>query len=289
MQNKQNVDSTYLQFGASDAAEFAAAFDCKGTLEYLLQFGIGPSALTQARRPEPGEMLKPAYVSDDVRYCDFCARGLSGAEYDVLKDGRDRCCACSKTVVSKKQDFEALFFQVRDGLKTKFGIDLPQEMTVKVVSQAKLAKMVGTKFVPTKYFDPRTVGLATEKRVRGGDPKYGIVFENGTPRMSLIATAAHELTHIWQYSHWDWAAMQAKYGNKFLAVCEGMAKWAEIQYLFLLNETEQARRFLENEVARDDVYGYGLRLFLNEYPLSEGICLKGKTPFQNVNEPLPLR
>ena len=115
-----------------------------------------------------------------------------------------------------------------------------------------------------------------------------MLFENGAPRACLVATTAHELVHIWQYSHWNWPLMQAKYGGLFLAVCEGMAKWAEIQYLYLAGEVAIAQRFLQEEVNRDDVYGYGLKLFLNHYPLSTGIFLEGETPFQNVNEPIEI-
>ena len=71
-----------------------------------------------------------------------------------------------------------------------------------------------------------------------------------------------------------------------MAIYEGMAKWSEIQYLFLINEADQAERTLENEVLRTDVYGYGLRLYLNEYPLSRGIVLEGDTPFNHINAPI---
>jgi hypothetical protein len=135
--------------------------------------------------------------------------------------------------------------------------------------------------VPTKYFDPRTVGLAVNKH-----GQYSMYFENGTPKASLVATSAHELTHIWQYSHWNWGAMKARYGSTFLAICEGMAKWSELQYLYLMNETAYADRFLSNEIARDDVYGYGLRLFLSRYPMSKGLLVTGATPFDNVDDPL---
>ena len=53
-----------------------------------------------------------------------------------------------------------------------------------------------------------------------------------------MATIAHELTHIWQYQNWDDKAVTEAYGaHNRLEVYEGMAKWAEIQYLLYLNET----------------------------------------------------
>ena len=43
--------------------------------------------------------------------------------------------------------------------------------------------------------------------------------------------------------------MEALYGDSFLAVCEGMAKWAELQYLFLTNEAARADEMLLEEAA----------------------------------------
>ena len=272
----------YLLFGG-DSLQYEESFDTNDALDYLTQVGVVGGSLTQARTKRYQSGLYGLWREPGERQCDFCGRVLSGAEYEVLKDGRDRCKLCSDTVVHGKANFEALFHQVREGLCEKYGIDLPAQMTVKVVSTAKLASMVGKPFVPSKYYDPRTVGLATNRK-----GKYGVVFENGAPRLSLIATTAHELTHIWQYSHWNEAAIDAKYGEYSLAIYEGMAKWSEIQYLYLMNESEQADRELANEVLRDDVYGFGLRLFLNQYPLSKGIVLEGDTPFMHVDEPLSL-
>ena len=273
----------YLLFGLPEESVYGAAIDVSATKEYLGQLGFSGSSLTQAREGKGQASKYAGFQEQGECFCDFCGRILSGTEYDHLKDGRDRCSECSKTVVKGLENYEALFAQTREGMCEKFGIDLPSSIRIKVVSQAKLAKLQGSKFVPTRYFDARAIGLAIN---RGGS--YSMLFENGSPKAALIATTAHELTHIWQYSHWNWAALQAKYGGRTLAVVEGMAKWAEIQYLYLLNETTLADAELEREVARDDIYGYGLRLFLNQYPLAKGICVEGTTPFMNLSEPLEL-
>lgn len=276
------VSEHYLLFGSKD--ETAASWaDFGGSADYLKELGFADNALTQARKQGREANRYAGYREPGAHYCDFCGKMLSGVEYEILKDGRERCGECSKTVVKSKKDCEILFGQVREGMCLKFGINLPSSISVKVVSQAKMAKMQGSKFVPTEYYDPRAVGLAIN---RGGS--YTMLFENGTPRASLVSTAAHELTHIWQYSHWNWAAMQAKYGQHFLMVVEGMAQWAEVQYLYLLNETALADRTLKREAARDDVYGYGLRLFANAYPISKGICLSGDTPFAHPDNPIEL-
>lgn len=275
-------DSHYLLFGGADSLVYNA-LDCSGAAEYLKSAGFAESSLTQARKLKQQSSRYAGYRDPDARYCDFCCRVLTGAEFDVLDDGRERCTACSESVVNSRQEFETLLVHVRDGMRQKYAIDLPGDISVRVVSQKKMARLQGSRYVPTRYFDPRAVGLAIS---RSGS--YSMYFENGAPRGMLTATTAHELTHIWQYSHWNWEAMSSKYGAAFLAVCEGMAKWSEIQYLFLLNETDFALRTLEHESARNDVYGYGLRLFLNRYPLSRGIVITGDTPFKYPNEPITL-
>lgn len=271
----------YLLFGADDDIAYTNTFDCDAALKYLESAGISTNGfLTQARKLKRVSEKYAGFHDPAERYCDFCGRPLTGAEYKHLKDGRDQCSECSKTVVRGQANLEALFHQVRENLIEQYSIDLPSSMSVKVVSAKRLAKEAGGQFVPTKYFDARAIGLAYKKH-----GKYGVMFENGSPRLSLIATTAHELTHIWQYTHWDEGEIARRYGEMTLAVYEGMAKWAEIQYVYLINEAAQAKRILENEVARTDVYGYGLRMFLNEYPLSEGIVLDGKTPFDDPSTP----
>lgn len=66
---------------------------------------------------------------------------------------------------------------------------------------------------------------------------YCLFIENGSPKLAAAATIAHELTHIWQYINWNDNELAKKYGKKnMLEIYEGMAKWAEIQYLLLINE-----------------------------------------------------
>ncbi len=276
------TDRHYLLFG-KEPHDIYESLDCDGTAKYLERLGFAHGALTQARKESSEYSRYADYRQPGEHYCDFCGRLLTGVNYDVLKDRRERCAECSRTTISKQEDFEALFAQTRDGLCVKYGIDLPSPIQIKVISQAKLSKMQGSRYVPTKYFDARAVGLATQ---RGG--RYCMYFENGTPKASLIATTAHELTHIWQYSHWDWAAMQRRYGDRFLAICEGMAKWSELQYMYLLNEKAYADRALSHEVQRTDVYGYGLRLYLKQYQMSQDILLAGDTPFMHPTEPLDI-
>lgn len=272
----------YLLFGG-DASLIYEHLDSAGVASYLRDAGFSSGSLTQARMRKNHHLRYMGYRDPDAICCDFCGKTMMGVEYEKLKDGRERCPECSSMVIRDKKSLEALFRQTREGLCLKYGIDITPHIKVRVVSQAKLSRMQGNRFVPTKYFDPRTVGLAVNRNGR-----YEMYLENGAPKGPFIATAAHELTHIWQYEHWDWDQMKRRYGELFLAVCEGMAKWSEIQYLYLLNEGEFADRLLENEVARTDVYGYGLRLYLNQYRMSKGVALRDPSPFSDFHCPLEI-
>ena len=110
--------------------------------------------------------------------------------------------------------------------------------------------------------------------------KYSIILENGAPRISLIATFAHELTHIWQYTHWDNNKNLKKCPkSKRLLIYEGMAKWVEIQYLYLIGETTVARREEYITRNRQDEYGIGFCIYEDRYPLSREAMLCEETPF----------
>ncbi len=97
-----------------------------------------------------------------------------------------------------------------------------------------------------------------------------------------MATIAHELTHIWQYQNWDEKMILSKYGKQYrLEIYEGMAKWAEIQYLLYLNEISYAKRQEIVTRLRDDEYGRGFIQYAKKYPLAYR-HEKNATPFGRI-------
>ena len=121
----------------------------------------------------------------------------------------------------------------------------------------------------------------------GKKGEYTVYIENGAPRISVIATLAHELTHIWQYVHWDDVKGFPKCPkNVRLLIYEGMAKWVEIQYLYLIGESSIARREEEITRQRKDEYGYGFLLYEDRYPLSRETMVRGETPFTTDRYPI---
>ena len=116
---------------------------------------------------------------------------------------------------------------------------------------------------------------------------YKIYLENGAPRISVIATFAHELTHVWQYINWDnQKGFKVCSKDKRLLIYEGMAKWVEIQYLYLVGETAVARREEFITRNRNDEYGIGFRMIENKYPLTYGTIVCDNAPFTKDTYPI---
>lgn len=272
----------FLLYGADTLSE---NLDVAGVLDLLTGLGYGNSALTQARRGmDVAGMIERSFVPNQagVHYCDFCGRELTGLEYDILGDGRERCTNCSRTAVKSLDEFKVLHDAVLRNMQVFFGVKINAPVHVQMVNSKKLHKKLGKSFVPTGNHDGRILGVAI--RSRDG---YSILVENGAPRMQATMTMVHEMTHIWQYLNWNDKDILNRYGQaQNLEIYEGMAKWVEIQYAYLLGEIASGKREELITRYRDDAYGKGFIKYAEKYPLSIG-PLSGKgTPFDDPKKPL---
>ena len=272
----------YLRYCRDD---LAANLDLTGVQNLLDALGYSNSALTQARKgKDVAKMVERSFVPNQAgsHYCDFCGNLLSGMEYDILADGRERCAVCGRTAVKDLEEFVAIHDAVVRNMKVFFGIRINAPVHIQMVNSKRLHKKLGKTFVPTGNADGRVLGVAIKDR-RG----YTILIENGAPRLKSTLTMVHEMTHIWQYLNWDAAKIRNTYGDELnLPVYEGMAKWVEIQYAYLLGETATAKREELITLNREDEYGKGFRLYRDKYPLSTGTASTGTTPFDNPGKPL---
>lgn len=270
----------FIKFGY---ASIDAILDIDGTRELLHEGGFDKNPLQQVRESAGGcDSSEDEYNPHKygAHLCDFCGVELLGGEYELLKDGRERCNRCSMTAVKKVEDFKTLYKNVLRNMETLYGIKLNVAVKVRTTNAKQIAKHVGSKFVATPGFDGRVLGFA--KKDKTG---YSLYIENGSPKLAATATIAHELTHIWQYLNWNEAELAKKYGKQnILEVYEGMAKWAEIQYLMLMNEKSYALRQEITTRMRDDEYGRGFIIYADKYPLSNDSKVS-KTPFKE-NPPL---
>ena len=258
--------------------------DLGGTRAFLQEIGFDGGELRQARE---GKNCAEGYRNADKNknnqmYCSYCGTEIAGVEFFRLPDGRMRCTTCSNTVVKTKAEVEELCQRVITNMDNFFGATIDVPVSIEVTEHRKLKKKVG---VPLGTKDSQSLlilGVAINKK-----QKYSIILENGAPRISLIATFAHELTHIWQYTHWDNKKNFKKCPkSKRLLIYEGMAKWAEIQYLYLIGETNVAKREEYITRNRQDEYGIGFCLYEDQYPLSREAMSCEDTPFTPDRYPL---
>ena len=258
--------------------------DLEGTKAFLQAIGFDGGELRQARA---GKHVAENFRNADKNknnqmFCSYCGAEIAGVEFYRLPDGRLRCTTCSSTVIKSKAEVEELCQRVVANMEKFFGATIDVPVSIDVVDERKLKKKIG---VPLGTRDGQSMlilGVAINKK-----KKYSIVLENGAPRISLIATFAHELTHIWQYTHWDDKKGFKKCSKgKRLLVYEGMAKWAEIQYLYLIGETAVAQREEMITRARQDEYGLGFCIYEDRYPLSREAMACEDTPFTPDGYPL---
>lgn len=255
----------------------STALDLDGTKSFLQEIGFDGGELRQAREGKncAENMRNTDKNKNNQMFCSYCGTELSGVEFFRLPDGRMRCNTCSNTVVKSKAEVEALCKRVIENMDSFFGARIDVPVSIEVTDERKLKKKLG---IPLDTRDSQSMlilGVAVNKK-----QKYSIILENGAPRISLIATFAHELTHIWQYTHWDNNKNLKKCPkSKRLLIYEGMAKWVEIQYLYLVGETNVARREEYITRNRQDEYGIGFCLYEDRYPLSREAMFCEETPF----------
>lgn len=260
------------------------ALDLEGTKTFLQEIGFDGGELRQARKGKTcAENLRNADKNkNNQTYCSYCGAEISGVEFFRLPDGRKRCNSCSNTVVKVKSEVEALYQRVIANMDSFFGASIDVPISIEVTDERKLKKKLGAPLGTKDSQSMMILGIAINK-----NKKYSIILENGAPRISLIATFAHELTHIWQYTHWDNNKNVKKCPkSKRLLIYEGMAKWVEIQYLYLVGETNVAKREEYITRNRKDEYGVGFCLYEDRYPLSREAMYCEETPFTPNSYPL---
>jgi hypothetical protein len=258
--------------------------DLSGTKAFLQTLGIDGGELRQARegknRAEDFRMGEKG--GNNQLYCSYCGAEIAGVDFYRLPDGRTRCTSCSGTVVKEKAEVEQICQRVLKNMESFFGATIDVAVSVEVTEERKLKKRIGVPLGTRDGQSTLILGVAVNKK-----NKYSIIMENGVPRISLIATFAHELTHIWQYVHWDNNKSLKKCpSSKRLLVYEGMAKWVEIQYLYLIGETNAAKREEYITRNRPDEYGIGFCLYEDRYPLTREAMNCEETPFTANSYPL---
>lgn len=281
MEKKPYHERFYLRYGEGKRTE---RLDLAGTRRFLNELGFDGGELSQARM---GRMLAEDFASSEEgknnqMYCSYCGSQIAGVEFHRLQDGRLRCTSCSNSLVKTRAEVEQIYGRVIANLDKFFGATIDVPVAIEVLHEHKLKKKIGIPIGTRDEQSTLILGVAINKK-----KNYSILLENGAPRISLIATFAHELTHIWQYTHWDIRKDMPKCApSKRLLLYEGMAKWVEIQYLYLIGEAGVARREERKTRARQDEYGIGFCLYEQQYPLTREAMTCDETPFTPNRYPL---
>ena len=241
------------------------------TLEYLQGRRFDDSSLHRARTKPAGFDEGSDYDprTPGVHYCDFCAKPLEPDHFTVLKDGRERCPECGATAVKTRKAFKRVYSQTLDEMERAFNIKIDVPIRIRMANARKVNEEEGGKstFTPTPAFDGRVLGYAQKK-----GSEYLLMVENGAPEWNMKQTLVHELTHIWQFTHWNDSQVEhLTKGDWDLhgLLYEGMAVWSEVQYLVAMGEKEKAIRYKRNRDCDPSVYGVGMALYLGKYPVQE--------------------
>ncbi len=268
----------YLYYGGKEVPQ---TLDVNGTLAFLTEkLKCDGGELYKARRGKDGSELIREAADENCERCSYCGVPITGVDFHRLKDGRNRCTVCSRSLVKSEEELQKIFDSVKSNMEMFFGISFGVPVAVEMVDERTLKRKIRHAI---KAPDDKSLILGVAVDSKGS---YTVYLENGAPRISVISTTVHEMTHIWQYTHWNRKALLAKYGKKgLLEVYEGMAKWTEIQYLYLMGERGVAAREEFITSLRKDEYGRGFLRYLSAYRLSTEPMTFGDTPFMAPNDP----
>ena len=196
--------------------------------------------------------------SRELVSCFYCSRLISkqltggGKKYS---DGRAICALCLKSAVTDAEEAKALVGQARGNLQ-KHGITVQGKLArVMLLERSRLRKVSGRR----RKQSEEAGYTRLEKKVLNGrliSFSMQIYILRGLPRLHFIATAAHELMHVWQHLY---AVPENDRGLR-----EGSCNYAAYlvlqEYARNPEYTGQAnyinRTYLENS---DPVYGKGFQ------------------------------
>lgn len=188
----------------------------------------------------------------EVPTCDFCMRFITHDLYDGsvnYSDGRTLCRVCHKSAVKKLDEARRLMREVARHLQ-RFGIDVDIDQVQLHMTGLKKMQLLVHKHSHglrgfTDYQEEKNIIGMTRRR------QVDVYVLYGSPRVEMMATLAHELTHVWQFFN-GWLAADP-------ALAEGSCNYAA--YLTLRKVGGKEAEFIMQRMIDDDnaVYGEGFR------------------------------
>ena len=210
------------------------------TGKYFEFDGVGPYCRDCSRKRAP---------------CDVCGAPLTDEKWQ-LSDGRITCAYCHSTAIYSPQDASKIYEEMKGIVAQRLGLKLNVPTGLALVDRNQLREVIQRQAIPgdnlkqdaqpldtSGKLDPeRTLGIYARRGMR-----RGIYVQTGLPRMLFLQVAAHEYAHAWQ-------------GEKCPTlrdplVHEGFAEWMAFNVMGYFRYSKGQERML----ARDDIYGHGLR------------------------------
>ena len=179
----------------------------------------------------------------DAPACDVCGRALNHESWQ-LSDGRLICAACHATAVYEPAEAVEIFGKIQALLIKMMGMHLNVPTGILLVDRDELVRLCSSQI--GEFFPPDALmGLYLRHGLR-----RAIYIQNALPQPVFAQVTAHEFGHAWQ------AENNPVMVNPLLR--EGFAEWVA----FRLIEALDLRSQMHWMMARNDVYGQGLRQML---------------------------
>ena len=122
-----------------------SSLDFDGTKVFLKKIGFDGGELLQARKgKEQSEIFRSMEKNKkNQMHCSYCGAEVAGVEYYRLPDGRFRCTACSRSIVSDKDEIQEMCNRVISNMENFFGATIDVPVSIEVLNERKLKKKVG--------------------------------------------------------------------------------------------------------------------------------------------------
>ncbi|MBK7143295.1 MAG: hypothetical protein IPH75_14570 [bacterium] len=198
----------------------------------------------------------------EAKQCDYCSRFLTAESEggEQYPDGRTVCGLCKKSVVSSQHEADSLLLVAKALLRMQ-GIVIKQgDFDLELVSREGMSAL-------SDRPGPEKAGFThiQQSKYLGGlfkDTEVKIYILDRMPRIHFIATAAHELMHVW-------FGLNDRFHTEDI-LAEGSCNYAS--YLVLLNYPKEVDHVIDRMMEDDDpIYGEGFRR-VNRYVEEVGIA-----------------
>ncbi|MCQ2751563.1 MAG: hypothetical protein MJ189_00410, partial [Coriobacteriales bacterium] len=219
-------------------------------------------------------------IPEDSIECHFCYKVVEKASVKSIARERAMCPDCCNDCLKKAGEIKKLAQETADDMQEKFGISFSVP-SFKVAGGSKYNSKVSKTPFPIAPPHSKYVALTSKAFLF---KKKQILVEKNMPRIAIKGCVVHELTHAWQ-SEQDFfkEILDKDHGRE---ICEGMAAWAYVQYLFASGFKEAAYDLIKALLRRDDEIGHGYKYYYTKYPHAEEMSQLKDSPFKHPEGPI---